>query len=1369
MSSVVTYDVTPPDENFALDRADFGILSPDEIRKMAVVEINVSTLYSRGVPVPHGVLDHRMGTGDRRLNCGTCGHGVGTCSGHWGVIELPLPVIHATFGEIIRKILCCVCYSCGRLKLTEEEIAALPDIRHSVEKRKRRLANLYHTCRQRKTCVHCNAPCPLYRRPPSASYLIRIDWSAHNAGAFESEEERRYYLERPFDTRMIHTIFKDLIDTDVEALGFVPHVAHPRNMILTNLLVPPPIIRPCVMMSEGSRARGQDDLTIKLQEIVKRCGQLRTLLQPIESCQESCALSLPPLPDNVIDVWNRISNDVATYMYNNPRGAKVSVQRSGIPTKCLLGRLKGKTGRIRGNLMGKRVNFSGRSVISPDALIDIDQVGVPRDMATQLTVQETVAPDNMEAMSKCVEIGAGVVGGASTIIQPDGTIIHLEFCKNRNIIKLECGWIIERYLQNDDWVMFNRQPSLHRNSLMGHRVVIMPGRTLRLSLAVVGPYNADFDGDEMNIHVPQSPMAIAEVRGIMSIRKQIVSPQAGRPVMGIVQDALVGSYLLSHPDTLLCRRQVMSLMAVLYSHQTGRGLDEECIIPEPAVAYRGGGGGGEEDLDHQDQEHHLWTGKQIFDLIFPYIMMNEREHEHFEDKNLHLDDLLDIDTGTAVIREGRFLSGILTKKTLGATRGGIIHTILICHGNDAAANFMGDVQRVVNRWLLERGFSIGIGDCVPSKICEDAIRDSIDVALQRIDSLQAEMPQWSSAALFGGEDGGEQTSLEGLAVERTIHKMVSNIQNTGSLLRRETEQNNALRTMVDAGSKGNLINISQIMMCVGQNCVGGNRIAPDGKDKRTLPSYPHGSRPVDGAGFVANSYITGLRAGETFFHAAGGREGLVDTAVKTSRTGYIQRRLVKGMEGFVVKHDLSVRAPRLQPQVSSQELISTDSVLEFIYGGDGMNPVHLERIGLAAFAMSDSELERHVLSSAPDHEIAQKELAKISQYRDAARESLCHPHMTSATPHTFLPINPRRAISMARSNGYGPNGVPNGAPPNGAPPNGAPQRAPRSKSVKFDHTNPTAPTSDASASLFRVMSITQHACKACIEGVDFGIIECIAAILMSVKRDGVCVCEYAAAYAGHPLAPGHELKWKWKSNSDSQVRPLDALLLAITELQLSVQKIMDSDAKNNLNNPNNNAESDDAYVVRIPPSEHQVPIGNILRRAMITSPPALAIDRVDFELNTSPSIDETLAHRLALIPIQYKKGQMPEAHSVVTFDIDLVVGDDAPSLTDVHSTHFKSNHPDFTMAFTNETTSFPVTKLAPGQHIKLQATATLGYGHMHSKFSTVSAVGFDESAAGIALRIEPVGQLKPSVIVKCACTTILQTLHDLRIAVNKNE
>lgn len=593
---------------------------------------------------------------------------------------------------------------------------------------------------------------------------------------------------------------------------------------------------------------------------------------------------------------------------NEQAGNMVSRHKSGgRAIKALRARLKGKEGRLRGNLMGKRVDFSARTVITCDPTIDLDQLGVPRSIAENITIPEVVTPQNIEALKKLVRNGPNAWPGAKYIIGEGGKMVDLSYARTTEAF-LDYGYTVERHLSNDDFVLFNRQPSLHKMSIMGHRVKVLPYSTFRLNLSVTGPYNADFDGDEMNMFIPQSLETKAEVKEIMHVPKQIISPQSNRPVMGIVQDTLAGVMMFTYRDTFLKLDMVMQLLMWID--------DFDGKIPAPAIV----------------KPEPLWTGKQILTLIFPQINLVKDREDPGENADLWNNPK----DNRIIIKNGELVAGIICKKTIGTSHGGIIHTIFNENGPEAAKDFLSRTQRLVNNWLLNYGHTVGVQDTIAKS---DVLKE-IAITLQRA-------KEKVKIKLLKAQDGRLKCQpgkdmLE--TFEAKVNKTLNDARNAaGKLARNSLDIKNKIILMVMAGSKGNDNNISQIMACVGQQNVEGKRI-PFGFDRRTLPHFGRDDYGPESRGFVENSYLRGLTPQEFYFHAMGGREGLIDTAVKTSETGYIQRRLEKALEDVMVKYDGTVRN-------------SMEHIIQFLYGEDGIAGEKLEGTKLNLLDMNDKKLE----------------------------------------------------------------------------------------------------------------------------------------------------------------------------------------------------------------------------------------------------------------------------------------------------------------------------------------------------------------------------------------------------------------------------
>lgn len=615
---------------------------------------------------------------------------------------------------------------------------------------------------------------------------------------------------------------------------------------------------------------------------------------------------------------------IATFVDNQLPGMPQAKMRGGKKAlKTIRQRLVGKGGRVRQNLMGKRVDFSARTVITADPNLSIDRVGVPRSIASNLTIPERVTRYNLQRLQRLVANGPHNHPGAKYIIHEDGNRIDLRFVSNRNDLNLRQGWTVERHLADGDYVLFNRQPSLHKMSIMCHRVKVMDYSTFRLNLTCTSPYNADFDGDEMNLHALQTLPAIAEAKELMVTPRLIVSPQSNKPVMGIVQDTLLGVQKMTKRDVLIEKWKMMNMITWMGDVWDGK-------IPAPAVMVRRRGSSGS-----RRRFTPYWTGKQLLSMIIPDVNVTLKSSGAPDPapppEALHPNDT------RVIIDRGQLLAGIVDKKTLGKSAGGLIHIIMNDATPEHARDFINNVQRVVNYWLRHRGFSIGIADAEADAETMRVISNTIRDAKINVTSLV----QKGQMGLLITQPGA--TMMQ--SFERMVNTALNNArEQAGNRAAQALDETNAVRAMVSAGSKGSFINIAQIIACVGQQNVEGQRI-PYGFVDRSLPHYAKDDLGPQSRGFVENSYLKGLTPQEFFFHMMGGREGLIDTAVKTAETGYIQRRLVKAMEDVSVRYDGTVRN-------------SEGIVIQFLYGEDGMDGRWVEFQRFDSFNLNAAKFRR---------------------------------------------------------------------------------------------------------------------------------------------------------------------------------------------------------------------------------------------------------------------------------------------------------------------------------------------------------------------------------------------------------------------------
>ena len=944
----------------------FGLLSPQEILSQSVLGLTDRNLFDissqpgaqRRVITKHGPNDERLGTSSKTGLCGTCGLGLKDCNGHFGHVRLALPCFHYGYMKKIIDVLNCICKECSRILLPEmERRAAVKAVRRpglDSLRKKVILKNLMATCKKCKKCPHCEAfngpvkkvgghPVKMIHhkfavytssnaknkvKPPE---MVTFEASFDEARRQSNDVERhwRKAVEDMHPLKALN-IFRNIPDMDVELLGMDPHSStasgsngdRPEHMIWTSLPAPPVTIRPSVAQESAST---EDDITNKLGDII----QMNNLLQA--TLKRGQPLS------KVMELWEFVQIQVAMYIDGNLPG----LGRDGQYGRVMRGfcqRLKGKQGRFRGNLSGKRVDFSGRTVISPDPNLAIDEVAVPTRVATTMTYPEKVTRYNIEKLRECVKRGDKVHPGANFIVKgKDGRRMVLRMVTQKADLekmasKLEIGDTVERHLEDGDVVLFNRQPSLHKLSILSHRVKVRPWRTFRLNECVCNPYNADFDGDEMNLHVPQTEEARMEAHILMNVSQNLATPKNGTPIIAAIQDFITAAYLLSQKDRFFSRAQFTQVVSYMFGGMVVTDPitkeKKNVAIPPPAII----------------RPRRLWTGKQIWNVLMRPTADCE-VHVNLEAKGKQFDNPkpsavyspewikqkgkvgkiapdMDLKDSYLVVRNSEVMCGSFDKATIGdGKKESIFYVMLRDFGAEYAVEGMNRLARLAARWLGEQGFSIGLVDVYPSTLLSKEKDKLVKEAYDECDDL-----------IHKAREGKLPTN-PGCSAEVTLEAKLSGILSKvrracGDACMEELSKHNAPLIMAKCGSKGSNLNVSQMVAAVGQQIIDGERVQ-EGFESRTLPHFKKGSREPEAKGFVVNSFFSGLSPTEFIFHAMSGREGLVDTAVKTAETGYMSRRLMKSLEDLSVRYDGTVRE-------------SGDGVVQYVFGDDGLDPAAME-------------------------------------------------------------------------------------------------------------------------------------------------------------------------------------------------------------------------------------------------------------------------------------------------------------------------------------------------------------------------------------------------------------------------------------------
>jgi len=879
----------------------FSVLSPDEIRRRSVAEIYTQETYDGDNPKIGGLFDPRMGVLDHGKFCPTDNLDNRNCPGYFGHIELAKPVFHIHFLKYIIDSLKCVCWKCSKLLIDPNS----PEVRKIINKKRgaKLFKSIVTLCSKVKRCGEknedgCGAPKPnSIRKDNNGIGKLIIEWK------IKDQEKTRIM----WDASDVHKILRRISDSDIQIMGFNKYFCKPEWLICSVFGVCPPSVRPSVRSDNNTRM--EDDLTHKLCDIIKTNRTLKSKLQ-----QKS--------PKKVIDEWYQLLQyHIATLVDNTLPGIPPAQQRSGRALKSIKERLKSKEGRVRGNLMGKRVDYSARSVITPDPNISINELGVPFEIAKNLTYPEIVTKYNLKKITEIVKNGYDKYPGAKSIKRKsDKRVISLKVIDTSNY-ELNIGDIVNRHLKDGDLVLFNRQPSLHRMSMMCHKIKVLPYKTFRLNVSVTTPYNADFDGDEMNMHVPQSIQTSVELKQLASVETQIISPSQHAPIIALVQDSIIGSYLLTRYDNYLTRDEVFDLLYWI--------PDFEGKIPKPDIKAN--------TPAHElpdwfpkykyNTKQDLWSGRTIFSLIIPKINMEKNNNSYGFQSNF---------MNRVVIKDGELIDGVLDKQILGTKEQGIVHIVFNEYGPERTKKFLDDAQNLVTNWMLMSSFSIGLGDLMADEESTIKMEQTINEKKQAV----IEVIEHVHKGILKNDTGNPNSNEFEIQVMQNLNQATGS---SGKIGAQFLDSDNRMKNIVNSGSKGSELNIGQMIACVGQQSVDGKRI-PYGFTDRTLPHFHKFDDGAAARGFVSNSFVKGLTPTEFFFHAMGGREGLIDTAVKTSETGYIQRKLVKGMEDVRIESDYSVRD-------------SNKNIIQFLYGEDGMDPTKIERQFINTLTMSKNKID----------------------------------------------------------------------------------------------------------------------------------------------------------------------------------------------------------------------------------------------------------------------------------------------------------------------------------------------------------------------------------------------------------------------------
>lgn len=848
-----------------IEKVDFTILSNKEVLNLSALDkntvgITTSELHVNDEPTENGLLDKKMGTTDWSSVCATCDFHMNYCNGHFGHIKLATPTYHFGFFETVINILNCVCTKCSSLLWYKHE----EDINEIIKnkKGKERLRMIKELVKNVLNCQICNNP--------TAKVKANIDKKNATIGVifeYKINSENKIFDETKTSVE-IYNILKNIRDTDVKILGLT---CRPEDLLHVIFPVPPVQIRPSVRADWGVSSTKEDQLTGKLIQIYKANNKT------IQYKEKENELNAKYTPVHI----NWLQYNITTY-YNNDTLQLPQSEQRGVITSSLATRFKGKEGRIRGNLMGKRVNQSARTVITPDPILSINEVGIPLMIAKNLTFPEIVTAYNIEILKKYVQNGHDVYPGANNVIQyVNGR--YKEINLRNKTVDIKIGDIVERHLLDGDIGLLNRQPTLWRLGTLAHYIKVydIPGlNTIRINPDICKGYGADFDGDEMNFFTTQSVQTQIELEYVTDVKYHIISPKTSLPIVGVVYDGLIGVYNLTKFVKDMDRKDIMNLLTNMNVN-----LNKDA------------------------------SGNEIYSTILP--------------NNTNLT------SNIIKLKNGKIIEGFIDGTLINAdSKNSLLQIIHENHGPEITRKFIDNSTNIGINFNMYYGFTVSIMDYYVEKDILLSIKEIFETKKMEI---LYEITEYENNPNYYEMDIFENKIKEKL--DTALTKMIASF-----ITKNFNEKNNAM-LMLKSKSKGKEQWMCQLCGFVGQQDYEGKRM-PKNYNNRGSPYFFQNDDSAKARGFIQSSFVKGMTLSELIYQTTTSREALITQAVKTADTGYLQRKLIKSAEDFIVKYDGTVRN-------------ALDKIQQYVYGESGINTCKSSTYKIRILKMSDKEIEDH--------------------------------------------------------------------------------------------------------------------------------------------------------------------------------------------------------------------------------------------------------------------------------------------------------------------------------------------------------------------------------------------------------------------------
>lgn len=856
-----------------------------------------------------------------------------------------------------------------------------------LEERKKILHDFYADVRSRVKCDNCSMICPRYRKDGFEKiFELPLNPADQQKNNIKNQFKRKRQVisgdipkgkqppsddnsltsnsEKSNSTRyvlsvevlnLLRSLFKQEASICSVLFNVRPNKHNPPSaemFFIENLVVPPTRFRLPSQLGDEIHSNPQNDLLMSVLNTAIRVRDLNARMNEFKAKNvhgEERKLAFSYLMNALVTIQGNVNAFLDSTKAPNSAGNN--------PLPGIKQALEKKEGLFRKNMMGKRVNYAARSVISPDPNIETNEIGIPPVFAVGLTYPEPVTSFNFHEMRQAVINGPTVWPGAVSIKNEDGSMVDLSrmpldkrTALANQLLTPTSGYSVVnkkvyRHIRNHDVVLMNRQPTLHKASMMGHKVRVLPGeKTLRLHYANTGAYNADFDGDEMNMHFPQTETARAEALLIANTDSQYLTPTSGKPLRGLIQDHISAGVLLTSKDTFFTREKYQQLVYGCLRPEDGHTTSGKIITIPPAII----------------KPVPMWTGKQVITTALLNIKPLDREGLNLKSKNKIKNDYWGPHSteSDVIFKNGELVCGILDKSQYGAADYGLVHSIHEIYGAHSAGSFLSVLGRLFTRYTTSIGFTCGMDDlhltAEGDRWRREILATAADVgrkAAAEVTNLDPDVketdPEFRKRLEEILRDDNKLAILDAITQSK-VNSVASSV--VSKCVPGGTEKRfpvNSMQSMALSGAKGSNVNVSQIMCLLGQQALEGRRV-PVMVSGKTLPSFKPFDTQARAGGYISGRFFSGIKPQEYYFHCMAGREGLIDTAVKTSRSGYLQRCLIKQLEGVQVNYDNSVRD-------------SDGTLVQFMYGGDAVDVIKESHLTKFQFCVDNYEslLQKH--------------------------------------------------------------------------------------------------------------------------------------------------------------------------------------------------------------------------------------------------------------------------------------------------------------------------------------------------------------------------------------------------------------------------